>query len=252
MPQIPKPVFYLPDKAGLRLTLFLLLLVPLRLCWAEGSQDEPVELETVVVEGEKLSQKYTKLGPGEGLLLNKEQIPGNVQSISSQDMKESMTTSLGDLMNSRLQSVNINDYQGNPFQMDISYRGFSASPQIGTPQGLSVFLDGIRVNEPFGDIVNWDLIPMNALSGMDVFPGSNPLFGLNTLRTPISLKPIESYNAIAFTFDGRTSKNICSASRLAIEIKCSNNFRPMPCFCSVGATHKFKRCASPTAIDIMP
>lgn len=150
-----------------------------------ADDDSPVvELEPVVVEG----QAITHLGPMQGLQLDREQIPGNVQSITSKDIKDAQATSLGDLMNSRLQSVNVNDYQGNPFQMDITYRGFSASPQIGTPQGLSVFLDGVRVNEPFGDIVNWDLIPMNALSGMDVFPGSNPLFGLNTLGGALSLR----------------------------------------------------------------
>ncbi|MEQ1767193.1 MAG: TonB-dependent receptor plug domain-containing protein, partial [Methylotenera sp.] len=82
----------------------------------------------------------------------------------------------------------MNDYQGNPFQMDVIYRGFTASPQIGTAQGLSVFLDGIRVNEPFGDVVNWDMIPMNALSSFDVFPGSNPIFGLGTLGGAFSTK----------------------------------------------------------------
>lgn len=130
----------------------------------------------------------TKLGPLEGLALEREQIPGNIQSVSREDIKQSMATSMGDLLNSQLQSINVNDYQGNPFQMDITYRGFSASPQIGTPQGLSVFLDGVRVNEPFGDVVNWDLIPMNALSGMELFPGSNPLFGLNTLGGAMSLR----------------------------------------------------------------
>jgi len=153
-------------------------------CFAASSEESVIELETVVVE----AKRPKKIGPMEGLNLNKEQIPGNVQSITSKDIRESMATSLGDLMNSRLQSVNINDYQGNPFQMDITYRGFSASPQIGTPQGLSVFLDGVRVNEAFGDVVNWDLIPMNALSGMDIFPGSNPLFGLNTLGGALTLR----------------------------------------------------------------
>lgn len=152
-----------------------------------GETDEPVvQLETVTVEGTAPALK--KLGPLEGLQLEKEQIPANIQSLSSKDIKESLSTSLGDLMNSKLQSVNVNDYSGNPFQMDITFRGFSASPQLGTPQGLSVFLDGVRVNEPFGDVVNWDLIPTNALSGMDVFPGSNPLFGLNTLGGALSLR----------------------------------------------------------------
>jgi len=154
---------------------------------ADGVQ--PVaEAVTELEEVEVTAKATTKLGPLEGLELEKEQIPGNIQSVTRQDIKDSMATSLGDLLNGQLQSININDYQGNPFQMDISYRGFSASPQIGTPQGLSVFLDGVRVNEPFGDIVNWDLIPMNALAGMDMFPGSNPLFGLNTLGGAMSLR----------------------------------------------------------------
>lgn len=184
MPLIP---FSLPVKTRLRSVLLLLvaLYVPSRPCFSEDAGSAPLELEDIVVEGQASN---IKLGPWEGLQLAKEQIPGNVQSVTSQDIKDSLATSLGDLMNSRLQSVNVNDYQGNPFQMDISYRGFSASPQIGTPQGLSVFMDGVRVNEPFGDIVNWDLIPMNALSGMDVFPGSNPLFGLNTLGGALALR----------------------------------------------------------------
>lgn len=176
--------------AIVRPCIFVFIFLPILYLWQEicFSEDKgltaTIELDEVVVE----TSAYKKIGPWEGLELEKEQIAGNVQSITSQDIKESYATSLGDLMSSRLQSVNVNDYQGNPFQMDINYRGFSASPQIGTPQGLSVFLDGVRVNEPFGDVVNWDLIPMNALSGMDIFPGSNPLFGLNTLGGALSLR----------------------------------------------------------------
>src|SRR5690606_38414494 len=133
-----------------------------------------IQLDTVNVR----AQRYHEIGPMPGLALTKEQIPGNVQSITAQEIKESHSLSITDLMNRKLQSVMVNDYQGNPFQMDVQYRGFTASPQLGTPQGLSVFFDGIRVNEPFGDVVNWDLIPSNALAGLDVFPGSNPIFGL--------------------------------------------------------------------------
>src|SRR5919205_547119 len=63
-------------------------------------------------------------------------------------------------------SVSINASQNNPFQPDVNFRGFSASPLLGTPQGLSVFTDGVRVNEAFGDVVNWDLIPRNAISSI--------------------------------------------------------------------------------------
>ncbi|MEQ1766960.1 MAG: Plug domain-containing protein, partial [Methylotenera sp.] len=115
------------------------------------------------------AKRFKDIGPMPGLALTKEQIPGNIQSISAKEIKEAHSLSLSDLLNSKLQSVNVNDYQGNPFQMDVTYRGFTASPQIGSPQGLSVFFDGIRVNEPFGDIVNWDMLPMNALGGFDLF-----------------------------------------------------------------------------------
>jgi Fe(3+) dicitrate transport protein len=154
--------------------------------------DEPLKVEVQPVQVR--AKRFYEVGPLPGLGLTKEEIPGNVQSISAEEIKQSHSLSLTDLMNKKLQSVNVNDYQGNPFQMDVTYRGFTAGPQIGTPQGLSVFFDGIRVNEPFGDVVNWDMIPMNAIAGVDVFPGSNPIFGLNTLGGAFTLKTKDGFN----------------------------------------------------------
>jgi len=149
-----------------------------------------IQLDKVEVR----AKRFYEVGPLPGLGLTKEEIPGNVQSISAKEIKEAHALSITDLMNRKLQSVTVNDYQGNPFQMDVQYRGFTAGPQIGTPQGLSVFIDGIRVNEPFGDVVNWDMLPMNALASVDVFPGSNPIFGLNTLGGAFSLKTKDGFN----------------------------------------------------------
>ena len=84
-------------------------------------------------------------------------------------------------------SITINSAQGNPFQPDVSFRGFTASPLLGVPQGLSVFQDGVRINEPFGDVVNWDLIPQSAISSIQLIPGSNPAFGLNTLGGALAI-----------------------------------------------------------------
>ncbi|EUJ10296.1 outer membrane receptor protein [Methylophilaceae bacterium 11] len=147
-------------------------------------EDKTIQLDEINVR----AKRFKQLGPMPGLALTKEQIAGNIQSITAKEIKEAHSLSLADLLNSKLQSVNVNDYQGNPFQMDVTYRGFTASPQIGSPQGLSVFFDGIRVNEPFGDVVNWDMLPMNALSGFDLIPGSNPLYGLNTLGGALTMK----------------------------------------------------------------
>jgi outer membrane receptor protein involved in Fe transport len=77
--------------------------------------------------------------------------------------------------------VSFNDTQGNPHQPDVTVRGFTSSPILGTPQGLAVYLDGVKVNEAFGDVVNWDLVPMQALRSIELVPGSDPLFGLNAL-----------------------------------------------------------------------
>ncbi|MGP1715949.1 MAG: TonB-dependent receptor domain-containing protein [Methylophilus sp.] len=151
--------------------------------------------KSLKLEGvEVRAKRFYEIGPLPGLGLTKEEIPGNVQSISAKEIKEAHSLSLTDLMNRKLQSVTVNDYQGNPFQMDVQYRGFTAGPQIGTPQGLSVFLDGVRMNEPFGDVVNWDMLPMNALASVDVFPGSNPIFGLNTLGGAFALKTKDGFN----------------------------------------------------------
>jgi outer membrane receptor protein involved in Fe transport len=163
--------------------------------------DKDPEIDLQLKETVVKARRFKDIGPLPGLNLTKEQIPGNIQSISAQEIKESRALSLSDLLNSKLQSVNVNDYQGNPFQMDITYRGFTAGPQIGTPQGLSVFLDGIRVNEPFGDVVNWDMIPMNALSTFDVFPGSNPLFGLNTLGGALSMRTKSGFDSPGVSVD---------------------------------------------------
>jgi iron complex outermembrane receptor protein len=124
--------------------------------------------------------------PGTGV--PKDQIPSNVQTANDRRMRQLQSLNLPDFMTTELPSVNVNQTQGNPYQMDVNYRGFTASPLLGTPQGLSVFLDGVRVNEAFGDVVNWDLIPLSALSSITLLPGSNPLFGLNTLGGALSLQ----------------------------------------------------------------
>ena len=124
--------------------------------------------------------------PGTGV--PKDQVPSNVQSADAKRLRQLQSLNLPEFMASQLASVNINETQGNPFQMDVNYRGFTASPLLGTPQGLSVYLDGVRVNEPFGDVVNWDMIPSAALASVTLLPGSNPLFGLNTLGGALVLK----------------------------------------------------------------
>jgi len=115
------------------------------------------------------------------------QVPANVQSVTSDQLSRQLGANLSDFLNLNLGGVNINDTQGNPFQPDVNFRGFTASPVLGTPQGVSVYVDGVRINEAFGDTVNWDLIPKSAISSMTLLPGSNPVFGLNTLGGALTI-----------------------------------------------------------------
>lgn len=130
--------------------------------------------------------------PVPGLDRPRDEIPANVQSVRGDALRGG---GLPDQLGSRLLSVNVNEIQGNPFQADVNFRGFTASPLLGLPQGLSVFVDGMRANEPFGDIVNWDLIPRMAIDRLDLIPGSNPLFGLNTLGGALSVTTKNGFTA---------------------------------------------------------
>lgn len=101
--------------------------------------------------------------PLPGVGTPRSQVPANVQTATDRELNALPAPGLPDFLERAMGSFVSATSQGNPFQNDVSFRGFSASPLLGTPQGLSVYLDGVRVNEPFGDVVNWDLIPKNAL-----------------------------------------------------------------------------------------
>ena len=120
--------------------------------------------------------------------INKEQSTSNVKLITSKQLGKQQNTGIAEYLNERMQSVTANDYAGNPFQMDINFRGFTASSLLGTPQGLSIYLDGARMNDAFGDVVAWDLFPMNAMESIALVPGSNPLFGLNTIGGALAMR----------------------------------------------------------------
>jgi outer membrane receptor protein involved in Fe transport len=115
-------------------------------------------------------------------------VPLPVQTLDAQTLQDTNALDLTDAMKRRLNGVYVNDNQNNPFQPDINYRGYTASPLVGAPAGLSVYLDGVRQNQPFGDVVQWDLIPKVAIASMELIPGSDPVYGLNTLGGAIAIQ----------------------------------------------------------------
>jgi iron complex outermembrane recepter protein len=158
------------------------------LCLCRGAaraddQPEPAH-ETIVVA--------TTPVHGSGLSLD--QVPANVRVGTARELADHHSLDLSSYMGETMGSVHVNDVQENPLQPDLQYRGFLASPLLGAPQGLSVYLDGVRLNEPFGDTINWDLVPTNAIRSINVMPGSNPVFGLNTLGGAISLETEDGFS----------------------------------------------------------
>jgi len=147
-------------------------------CARADNPAEVFELPEVEVIG-------TTLLPGLGTALK--DVPANVQTFGRRDFDRQRPLDLTDFLGANANSVGVGAAQGNAYQQDINFRGFTASPLLGSAQGLSVFQDGVRINEAFGDVVNWDLVPRSAISSVQLIPGSNPVFGLNTLGGALAI-----------------------------------------------------------------
>jgi iron complex outermembrane receptor protein len=132
--------------------------------------------------------------PQQGADLPEAMIPYNVQSTTSGELDRTQTSSITDYMNRNLTGVTINSATANPLQPNLQFRGFTASPLLGGSEGVSVYLDGVRINEVFGDSVNWDLIPEEMISTMSVISGANPVFGLNTLGGAIQIRSKDGFS----------------------------------------------------------
>jgi iron complex outermembrane receptor protein len=119
--------------------------------------------------------------------VDRDKVPANVQTLSSADFDKATAPNLLDALARGLPGVSLGDQTGSEFQRDLNYRGFTASPVVGTPQGIAVYQNGVRINEVFGDIVNWDFIPENAIGRMTLVP-SNPVYGLNAIGGALSFE----------------------------------------------------------------
>lgn len=155
---------------------------------AEEAQPDPQIEELELME-------VIDVAPLSGSGIDAKKVPANVQTVDAGQLETTQSISLTDYMNRYMGSVHINEAQNNPLQPDVYYRGFVASPLLGLPQGLSTYVNGVRFNEPFGDSVNWDLIPKGAIQAMELYPGSNPVYGLNSLGGAISLRTKTGFSA---------------------------------------------------------
>jgi iron complex outermembrane receptor protein len=116
-----------------------------------------------------------------------EKVPSNTQVLPSADFDHTKSTNVLDALQKGIAGAALSDQSGNAFQRNLDYRGFTASPVPGTPQGLAVYQNGVRINESFGDVVNWDFIPEMAINRALMVP-NDPIFGLNAIGGALSLE----------------------------------------------------------------
>jgi outer membrane receptor protein involved in Fe transport len=125
------------------------------------------------------------MSPVSGAELPIGKVPGGVGIVTGSDFaRQYNILNAPDVLEQRVPGVEVNDFQGNSFQANVQYRGFESSPVLGIPQGIAVYQNGVRINESFGDIVNWDFLPSITINKMTV-TSNNPVYGLNALAGAI-------------------------------------------------------------------
>ncbi|WFU43416.1 TonB-dependent receptor [Bradyrhizobium sp. CB82] len=125
--------------------------------------------------------------PGNAKGLDVDKVPSSINAVDANQIKRTGSLNVADALRDNVAGVNISEVSGNPFQPNVEFRGFIASPVVGTPQGLAVYQNGVRINEAFADSVNWDLIPTAAIRSVTVVT-NNPAFGLNALGGAVNLQ----------------------------------------------------------------
>ena len=161
---------------------------------AQQTPQDKHELDEIVVVG---------VTPVPGFKIDKDKIPGNIQTLRSSDLTRNGAANVLGALDQQVGGVNFNDTLADPFQPDVLFRGFEASPVLGTPQGMAVYQNGVRINEAFGDTVNWDLIPDIAIDRIDVLSATS-VFGLNALggAATVTMKNGFTYRGFDATVSG--------------------------------------------------
>lgn len=134
--------------------------------------------------------------PGTGRGLEVDKVPSAINAVDANQIRRTGSLNVTDALRDNIAGVSISEVTGNPFQPNVEFRGFVASPVTGTPQGLAVYQNGVRINEAFSDAVNWDLIPTAAIRSVTLVT-NNPVFGLNALGGAINLQMKDG-----FTYQG--------------------------------------------------
>lgn len=165
--------------------------------------------------------------------LDTERLPGQTQTLSISELtQDRVTTVLPQAIARELPEVATTNEEGSEFQPDLVYRGFEASSVGGDPEGLAVYQNGVRINEAFGDNVNWDLVPEFAIEQLTV-QSNNPVFGLNALGGAVSLKMKDGFGAE--TADAQITAG--SFGRVVGNVEASRQWGDWAAYLGFGGSH---------------
>ncbi len=134
-----------------------------------------------------------KMSPLAGSEIPLDKVPSGVSIVSAASIAKDGSGQLQNALAQYVPGIVLSDTAGSGFRTDVSYRGFDSSPVGGRSQGLAIYQNGVRVNEAFGDTMNWDAIPANAINDIAVV-SNNPVFGLNAIGGAISLTMKDGFN----------------------------------------------------------
>ena len=113
-------------------------------------------------------------------------LTGRTATLQGADLDARGVRSLADALEV-LPGVTTSDELGAPSQLDVTLRGFEVSPTIGVPQGITVYVDGVRANEPDANEVNFDILPLEDVERVEVVYGPSVLLGRNSLGAAVNL-----------------------------------------------------------------
>lgn len=195
----------------------------------------------------RLSEQVTIVAstPLLGNSVAEDRLAARVLVLTSDEIGARGNVSLADSLHGRFGSVSLEGTTTNLFQPTLHFRGFVASPLVGLPQGIAVYQNGTRINEPFGDTVQFDLLPQFAVERVELTAGASPAFGMNSLGGSLALQLKNGFNSTGFT--GEFSGG--SFGRYSATVEYGANNGPWALY--VGANHLDEegwRVASPSRV----
>ena len=168
-----------------------------------------------------------------GTGIDRDLVPAQTHTLGDKALRSQGMSDLTGTLERRLPGVTVDSASGNPFQPTLFYHGYAASPLQGTPQGLAVYVNGMRFNQPFGDTVYWDLLPDVAIDRLDLV-GSNPLFGLNALGGAINLRLKDGFRYQGYEAAAAAG----SFNRLQGEFQYGKNFGGLAAYVAGSVRHE--------------